>query len=90
MRGLVLVVLLLVECESECPRSTPMPDAASVADAAVDMTLRMPSDFATGGPDLAGSDMATTCIKCNAVINPCPARGLYCDPRYGCCDTNPH
>lgn len=78
----------LAACESPCapPMPPPVVDMAPVLDA----TIRPPRDFATGGPDLAGSDMALTCIKCNAVINPCPAKGLYCDGKTGCCDTNPH
>lgn len=84
MRVLLTLVSLLAACGAD-PVRCPV-DMATATDGPV-IIVR---DFATGYPDLLGPDMATECIKCNAVINPCPARGLYCDGRTGCCDSNPH
>ena len=44
--------------------------------------LSAPADMASA-PDQA-------CIRCDAVINPCTALGLYCDPAAGCCTSTPH
>lgn len=82
MKTLRLLVLMLGACGAD----PPVPCADMRANDA-SIVLR---DLATGYPDLLGPDMATECIKCNAIINPCPARGLYCDGRTGCCDSNPH
>lgn len=81
MRGLSLLVAFCGAC---CVSTPPGPDMGA------DAEYRMPRDLATTKPDLAGSDMSTECIACNALINPCPALGLYCDGRTGCCDSNPH
>lgn len=74
------------DCHAPPPPPPPVVDMAPPTDGAV-IVVR---DFATGTPDLLGPDMATECIKCNAVTNPCPRLGLYCDGRTGCCDSNPH
>lgn len=45
-------------------------------------------------PPPPARDMAVTtdlaCIRCNAVINPCPALGIYCAPAIGCCSSTPN
>lgn len=41
-----------------------------------------PRDMAPPVDAIAPVDM---CIACNAVINPCPALGLECNPASGCC-----
>ena len=44
--------------------------------------LARPADMSRA-PDLA------VCIKCDAVLNTCPSRGLDCDPVAGCCVAKP-
>lgn len=62
--------------------------------------LLVPRDLACA-PDLSAlADLASapdlssvpdlSCTRCNPVINPCPALGLYCWPVTGCCDSTPH
>jgi hypothetical protein len=76
----LLLSVLLIACDSPCKpledMDQPQRDAAIV-------------DLSTSAPDLAEADL-DTCIKCNALINPCPAKGLYCDSRNGCCSGTPH
>jgi len=68
-RALLILALALVACRDPHPR----PDAGCPADAA-------PRDLAQS------ADMTTAdCIKCDAVLNPCPALGLDCDPAIRCC-----
>lgn len=74
-RILMASALLLAACK--CPPPCPVcPD------------MSMPRDLASA-PDMAQpADLA--CIKCDAVLNPCPALGLYCDAALGCCTSTPH
>lgn len=76
---LLLGLLALGACRCKCP--PPAPDAGS-RDLARPADLAMPADFSSA-PDLS-------CIKCDAVINPCPALGFSCNPVSGCCDSAPH
>lgn len=87
MRRLAFALAFALGCGVDSVPPVDMPADMSVATDGLVILVR---DFATGYPDLFGPDMATECIKCNALINPCPARGLYCDGRTGCCDSNPH
>lgn len=69
-RTLLGLLLVLAACRDPHPR----PDASCSADAAPRLDLAQVPDMATAG-----------CIKCDAVINPCPALGLDCDPAIRCC-----
>ena len=54
-----------------CPCNCPCAHDAGAAD------LTTPTDLATA-PDQA-------CLRCDAVLNPCPPLGLVCDPVARCC-----
>lgn len=69
-RTLLVLALALTACRDPHPR----PDASCSADAAQHLDLAQAPDMATAG-----------CIKCDAVLNPCPALGLECDPDTRCC-----
>lgn len=69
-RALLVLALALTACRD--PR--PHPDGGCSIDAAPRQ------DFAQA-PDMS----AIGCIKCDAVLNPCPALGLDCDPAIRCC-----
>lgn len=89
MRLLLASVLLLAACKCPCPcgpdagadMSAPR-DLARPADLSVPPDLSAPADLSRA-PDLA------VCIKCDAVLNTCPSRGLDCDPVAGCCVAKP-
>ena len=76
MRGVLAAVLCLIGCHTE--PSIPSADM-TIADASTT------SDASCVALDLAGK-----CLMCNALINPCPPLGLFCDPNSGCCDSKPH
>lgn len=84
MRFLVASVLLLAACKCPCPCG---PDAG--ADMSAPRDLARPADLSRA-PDLSSAprDLAV-CIKCDAVLNTCPSRGLDCDPVAGCCVAKP-
>lgn len=41
--------------------------------------------FDAGVPDANPDASAAMCTRCDAVLNPCPALGLDCNPATGCC-----
>lgn len=77
MRLLIASVLLVAACKCPvCPTCPACPDMSSARDMAQPADMISPADL--------------SCIKCDAVLNPCPALGLYCDPVARCCDSLPH
>lgn len=73
-RVLLAGVLLLAACKCTCPAP---PDMSRPADMSISRDM-------SSAPDLF------TCTACDAVINPCPALHLYCNPATRCCDSTPH
>lgn len=71
----LLLGLGACRCPSCPPPSCPPSDMAA------------PQDLASRA-DLPAPDLS--CIRCDAVTNPCPALGLSCDPAAGCCSASPH
>lgn len=95
MRLLLASVLLLAACKCPCPcgpdagadMSAPR-DLARPADLSVPTDLARPADL-SAPPDLSRAPDLAVCIKCDAVLNTCPSRGLDCDPVAGCCVAKP-
>lgn len=71
--GICLVALLVSGCTDNHPKPADLQSAPELgrADAG-----------AADSPDLAGGSM---CTRCDAVLNPCPALGLDCNPATECC-----
>lgn len=89
MRLLIASVLLLAACKCPCPCG---PDAG--ADMSAPRDLARPSDLSEPADLARPADMSrapdlSVCIKCDAVLNTCPSRGLDCDPVAGCCVAKP-
>ncbi len=77
MKSLVLVATaFLVGCGEPTPKPVDMRGASDPVEPA--MTI-----------DLA-PDTARICVACNALINPCAALGLVCNPTLHCCAITEH
>jgi hypothetical protein len=89
MKSIAIIALLFAACQSHAPGALDMstPRDSSVSDSGVAyLDLAKPDQYAPR--DFSGLDLS--CVRCNAVINPCPGLGLYCWPATGCCDTVQH
>ena len=72
--------LFVLACRCPCPCPAPL-DMSPAPDLRPAVDLAQSPDM-TSPPDQA-------CIRCDAVVNPCPALKLYCSPAIGCCVSTP-
>lgn len=83
---LPLPLLALAGCHG-CGKCPPRPDMRP-ADLSAPRDLFASADLAEAHDLSSMPDQA--CIRCDAVLNPCPALGLFCNPGTHCCDSVPH